>query len=511
MRKPRILFGVAAMALTGGLCYLFLEKPMKNNTLKVAFPDVEPVSYYDPAKISYGTQYALLQNLYCSLIAYNENNQLVSSVAERFEWEGSNAYFRIREGLHTVDGHAITAKDVDVSFRRLFALGTNLHGDLKTALCGRKAIRTLSDRCPNIQVVDDNTIVFKFKSKNPFLFSMLTSADFSIIPQSAIDTKTLKIVDYRNTSGPYFVESEDGKGRIVLVANPSHYYYSKKMPEKLELIPSLKDNKSESMLLFESGRADIITTKESRQVPAIMQYHASHKDSNIFKTVPLNMTVLTFTPTGMKKFSKEERFDIAAVIRRIVLPDLLSKAGHEETVQIFPEFAYGRLEDWQLSKIRTELDKPRPQKFAKRISIWNLPKEMWEQIKNSMPKAELHHVMALPGHVDYAAQGLTEPDLFYYNCDSSVKEDISYFSYYLNSHFFYINGAKGKAWVNKYSNELDTERRLKMVNQLHYKTLLAGITFPLAFKPYVAIVRKPWTINYYKFDAGNRFWRVWKD
>jgi len=511
MKIKKIFLSVIALALAGGLIFYLLEKPMKNRTLKVAFPDVEPISYYDPAKISYGTQYALLQNLYCSLIAYNEKNQLVSSIAERFEWEGNAAYFRLREGLRTIDGRAITAKDVDVSFRRLFALGTNLHGDLRTALCGNKKIKTLNDRCPNIEVKDDRTVVFKFKSKNQFLFSMLTSADFSIIPQSAIDPITLKIVDYRNTSGPYFVESDDGKGRIVMAANPAHYCYSKKMPERLELVPSLKDNKSESMALFESGKADIITTKESRQVPAILKYHASHKDSNLFKTVPLNLTVMTFTPTGMKRFSKEERFAIAAIIRSIVLPDLLSKTGHEETVQIFPEFAYGRLEDGQLSKVLAELEKPRPGKFGKKISIWNLPKELWGAVSNAMPKAELQHVMALPGHMDYAAQGLSEPDLFYYNCDSSVKGDISYFSYYLNSYFFYINGKKGKAWVDKYSNETDAEKQLKMVNQLHYKTLLAGVTFPLAFKPYVAIARKPWTINYYTYDAGNRFWRVWKD
>ena len=484
---------------------------MTNRTLKVAFPDVEPVSYYDPAKISYGTQYALLQNLYCSLVAYNENNQLVSSVAERFEWEGNSAYFTLRKGLRTVDGLSITAEDVDVSFRRLFALDTNLHGDLRAALCGSKSIKNLADRCPNIEVKDERTVVFKFKSINPFLFSMLTSADFSIIPRSAIDAKTLKIMDYRNTSGPYFLESEDRNGRMVLAANHAHYYYSKKMPEKLELVPSLKDNKSESMSLFEAGKADVITTKESRQVPAILQYHAAHKDSNIFKTVPLNLTVLTFTPTGMKKFTLEERFAVAVILRRIILPDLLSKAGHEETVQIFPEFAYGRLDEGQLSRIRDMLKKPRPGKFAKGISIWNLPKELWGQAKGAMPKAELLQVMGLPGHIDYAAQGLSEPDLFYYNCDSSVKEDISYFSYYLNSYFFYLNGEKGKAWVNRYSKELDTGKRLKMVNELHYKTLLTGTTFPLVFKPYVAIVRKPWAINYYKFDAGNRFWRIWRD
>jgi hypothetical protein len=213
----------------------------------------------------------------------------------------------------------------------------------------------------------------------------------------------------------------------------------------------------------------------------------------------------------MKKFTKEERFAVAAILKRTILPDLLSKVGHEETVQIFPELAYGRLEEAQLLKIQGILERPQQGKFAKKISIWNLPKEVWEQTKSVMPKAEFRHVMGLPGHIDYAKQGLSEPDLFYYNCDSSVKEDISYFSYYLNSYFFHINGGRGKAWVRAYSKELDTGKRLKMVNDLHYKTLLEGVTFPLAFKPYVAIARKPWTINYYKFDAGNRFWRVWRD
>lgn len=475
--------------------------------LRVAFPANDTLADYDPAKIYYAHQYILLENLYSQLVGYDTKGEIVSGIAERFEWVGNEVRFHIRKGLKTIDGHEITAHDAELSLKRLFILQSNTHGDISRALCGGKSIKTLTDKCENMRVEGSHTLTMLFPQKDPFLFSMLTSVDFSVLPKKSFDHKTLKIVDYRNTSGPYYAVNRSTPDGLELVANTGHFHYSDRMPAKVMLVPSLTDKKSLSLNFFKDNKVDMLTTAEIAGAEAIRKYAEDTNGVEIFKTIPINLAALTFTPTGVSRLTEEERFTIAALIKKTLLPTMTA-GGAEPTIQLFPPFGQGALSKSQLAAINDRFVKVTDTVFNKKFTVWNLPKDAWPALQKAFPNADFQYIMALPGHTDYKALGLEEPDLFFHRTDTSIKEDISFFSYYMSGYFFSIHGEEGATWVKKYSKTENLEDRMRMLNQLHYDTLARPTTVPLTFSPYVAIARQPWRLDFFNLHAGTTFWRM---
>ena len=68
-----------------------------------------------------------------------------------------------------------------------------------------------------INTLEGNVLILRPDTETPFLLSMLAAIDFAVIPQIAVDPKDLSIKDYKNTSGPYYVFSDDGKGPVDLL------------------------------------------------------------------------------------------------------------------------------------------------------------------------------------------------------------------------------------------------------------------------------------------------------
>ena len=500
---------LAALALA--VSFYAWQRREKDNMvtpqLRVAFPANDKLSDYDPAKIHYAHQYILLENLYSQLVGYDTKGEIVSGLAEKFEWVGSEVRFQIRKGLKTIDGREITARDAELSLKRLFILQSNTHGDISRAICGGKIIKKLSDKCENMLVKDSHTLILRFPHKDPFLFSMLTSVDFSVIPEKSFDHKTLKITDYKNTSGPYYAINSSTSGNIELAANPVHYHYSDRMPVKVLLLSSLSGAKSASLDLFKESKVDMLTTADIGGAETIRKYAESAGGVEMFKTIPIKLAALTFTPTGVSRLSVDERFIITALIKKTLLPSLAA-GGAEPTTQLFPPFGQGALSESQLNLVNARFEKVTDTVFPGKFTAWNLPKDSWPALKEVFPNADFKYVTAIPGHADYKALGLQEPDLFLRRTDTSIKEDISFFSYYMSGYFFSIHGKKGAEWVNKYSKTENLADRMKMLNKLHYDTLAGAITVPLTFSSYVAIARKPWRFDFFDLHAGTTFWRM---
>lgn len=473
--------------------------------LRVAFPSKDKLSNYDPAKIYYAHQYILLENLYSQLVGYDTKGEIVSGIAEKFEWVGNEVRLQIRKGLKTIDGDEITAHDAELSLKRLFILQSNTHGDISRSLCGGKIIKKLSDKCENMLVEGNHTLVLHFPHKDPFLFSMLTSVDFSVIPAKSFDHETLKIIDYKNTSGPYYVANTSTPDSIELAANPGHYQYSDRMPTNVLIISSLTGKKYAPLDLFKERKVDMLTTADMWDAETILKHAESTSGVELFKTIPINLAAITFTPTGVSRLSVDERFIITALIKKTLLPSLTT-GGAEPATQLFPPFGQGALTEPQLNSINARFEKVTDTVFNGKFTAWNL--DSVPALQRIFPNADFKHSPGIPGHVDYKALGQEEPDLFFHRTDTSIKEDISFFAYYMSGYFFSIHGEEGEAWIKKYSRIENLDARMKMLNKLHYDTLSEAITVPLTFSPYVAIARKPWHFEFFNLHAGTTFWRM---
>jgi len=489
---------------------------MKNDKIiRVAFRHND-ASHYDPSKIYFDYEYIFLENTFSPLVEYSVDGQLISGVAGKFYWKGTDAYFEIRSDLKTIDGKKIDAYDVELSLKRLLILGGNTHGDLKNLICPNDKITKLTDTCSNMEVKDNGkTLVIKFKEIKPFLFLMLAAIDFAIIPKDSIDLKTLKIIDYRNTSGPYYVKKDDPEGNIILSANPFHYHYSKNMPQEVYLVPSGKTNRTESLDLFLNNKVDHITTTDKVYPVDLIHFASQHKEINLHSTYQIHLYMVVFTNRGLKRFSDEERIKIGKAIKNLFLSLHSNEPEYKPVNEIFPVFGEGSLNKEQVNEIINKYNKVNEQEvLEKEILGWNRGSAIIDKseiLKKTFPRLKLIDIRKIPGLVNYKLENLEEPDFYIFRSDVGFQEDIGLLSYYFSIDFFYLRGEEGRKWLKKYISIPSKEERLNMLRELHYKTLITGSVIPIAMTPYAAIVRKPWKINFSKYHANNPIWRIQKD
>ena len=504
------------MALFLGLIFLskihFIKArntAMGKSVFRVAFPHRRPASTYDPAKIPYDSHYFFLQNIYSPLVEYSLNGELVSAVAEKFQWIGTEAHFKIRPNLRTIAGSKIDALDVAMSFKRLFILGGNTHGDLKRMLCPGVELASLNDSCPGMSVSPDGSeFIMKFKEKKIFLFSMLAAMDFAIIPSKAVDPKTLKITDYRNTSGPYYVSKDDVNGHIELAANPSHFHYSDKIPQKLLFVVPKDGDSVDSLKLFSAGEVDHLTTKDSSDWEKI-KYANGHNDVELHQSLPLNLNALVFTKKGLGRFSEMERIAIAKKLKALFLARYSPRPGYRPVEQIIPVFGEGGLSPEQLSKLSQKFNSVKNiEVFDKAFTCWNFFGAEDATLEKYFPKGKFIWTNSIPDFTDSAKQKWEAPDCYLFRGDTGFQEDVGFIFYYFSMDFFDIKESDKKSWLDKYLSIESKKERIEMLQSLHYKTILNAKVFPVALESYSAIVRKPWKFSLSKYHASNQIWRI---
>lgn len=506
--KWKSLIIISVLFILGFLIIFNSFKMKKDLTLKVAmFYETKKPSDIDPSRIHFSSEYLYLENIYSPLVEYNINGELVAGVSKSFRWEGNEAIFEIREDLYTADGYKITAYDVEKSFKRLFILSTNTHGNLKDMLCPNIELKSIGESCPNMEVRDNGKIfVMRFKKKHPFLFPMLTAIDFAVIPSISIDDKTLEIKDHRNTSGPYYVLSED---KLDLQANQKHYHYNEKMPQKIIYVYP-KEQTVDSMIdLLKSNEIDHIPTGGVGTYPLI-KFHRENRDINIHLTYPFKLFMLGFTNKGIKRFDSIKRFKIGLIMRQLFLPRYQPSQEFIPTYQIFPVISEGNLASEQLNKLISKINSIKlPGIIKDKISILNSPEI--PELKEVFPNIKYVYLKGIYGKIDFKKEKIDEPDLFFFITDMSFQEDINLLTYSINANIFKVRNNEAKLWLKDYMETDDKSERIKKLNKLHYETLSEGYVFPIVFAPYAAILRKPWKFGLSKYYANNPIWRIYRE
>jgi hypothetical protein len=516
--KRLLIFIVVILTIVVGGYLLNISRTNKElgtkmTTLKMAFPYSQSISEYEPTNIQLAPQYALLENLFSPLIELSSNGDIRSGVAQRFEWYDNELHFEIRQNLKTIDGIEITAKDVEFSLKRLLVLTGNTHGNLKDILCPNVNLKSVEDVCPNLEIRNDFLIVFRPPEKDVFLVKMLTAIDFSIIPKSSVDLKTLKIIDYRNTTGPYFVEHNDEHGKIILAANPNHFHYSQKMPQKVELVPSSQSLPDSSLEDFKIGKVDFITEADSTKSEKIIDFSREFQDSVLHSTINIRMFVLNFTEQGMQKLSAQKRFLIGKSMKIVFRNLLLGKGLYQTSDQVFPVFGEGSINPDEIKILDEVYQKANNDEkfdgsglklgFIRMGDISNFT----EKIKIEFPKLEMLEIKSHP-IFQTNQQNDDAPDMVIAGPDTGFLEDIGLITYSLNAGVLGLSKKDVAPWLKTYMETTDKNERIKKLQKLHFEALMSPSVVPLVASPYVALVRKPWKLGLPKYFANNALWLV---
>lgn len=507
------LFGILTLTI---LLYVFFLKissnppPSFKNELRVSFPYSHSAFFYDPAKIELAPEYIFLENAFSTLVETSVRGEIVSGISNRFEWKGDRLYLHIRSDLFTVDGIRITAEDAAFSIKRLL-IRAKTHSGMIAMFCDDIKQLSINDKCNGI-TVEGNTLILKPRSRNTFLLPMLAAIDFAIIPKKSVDPKSLDIIDYRNTSGPYYVEQDSNEGRLILKANPNHYRYANNIPQVVSLVPSDPTVPNSVIDSFKNNKIDHITTVDTTMPESVVAYSRECEACSLFRSMDIRTILLNFSKRGAKELSSKQRFYIGKKIRTQVRELFRGIDIYKESDQLVPLLGEGAINKSQIDELRANIEVKDVSLPILKVSIVRLGRS--EQIKKAIEQA-------IPGAIVYDSSSLPAfskyinpsdiPHVTITGPDTGFLEDISFISYSFAAGYLGFSDEYQKNWIEKYTSIDDKVERIKMFRDLHFQALKSPVTIPISVLPYVALLRKPWKFGLSNLYANNQLWRIYQE
>jgi MarR-like DNA-binding transcriptional regulator SgrR of sgrS sRNA len=478
--------------------------------LKVAFPSKETITKYEPTNINLDYEYIFLENVFSPLVEMNKEGHIEPGVAEKMDWIGNELKLTIRPNLKTISGQKITTDDVMFSLKRLLVLSGNTHGNFKDIVCPGADLKSVDDECDGIRK-DNQAVYIKAKGGKEFLLPMLSSIDFAIIPQSSVDPKTLKLINYSETSGVYSVSGQDSDGKINLKMNPNHYFTSDKIPQEIQFVPYNNMVAGDSLRMLKEGQVDHIMTIDQSRVDQILAF-ADDDNFDLHATMKIRTLHALFTQRGLKELSSEERRTIGLQLRKAFTESYKNIKGFEARSDFFPSLSEGSLTPEQ----KLELEKLNSQALttiSKKFKVGLLKKsniEAWSNpIMEVLPTAECYRENNLPEFKKYEKPN-DEPHVFIASTDTGFLEDISLISYALNAGLLGLTKSERAKWLAEYMADDNKSTRVKKLKKLHFQALTEPVLVPLIASPYTALVRKPWKMELSELFANNQLWRIKK-
>lgn len=495
---------IASLILGLSICAVYIalfRSGLKELRLRVSYPHHESIVSVDTADLRNINLYNIANNLFSRLVEYNSENQLVPGVSEAFVVQNGEVVFTFGKRVQTIDGHIIDAKDAEISLKRLIMLGRSGHGDIRKLLCPNEKLKSIDQECPGIRV-EGNQLLLRPISLNyiPFLISALESADYSIVPKSSLSPNGRKIVDYRNTSGPFYVDKDSDDGAIVLKANKNHYHFNSSMPQEVFLIPTAS---TKGLEMLESRKADLVTTSEYFTGPEAPRILGKESKYTVFASQPIRVDVVSFSKASIQKFSAQQRFQAAREYAAVKLK-MYPTPGAEPTTQFFQALSDGSLLPAQLTEIQL-LRTSVVDKFDQPLQLM-VSKQFVSPYEGKFDPNHIKVIGTEKLPYDYPVE--QRPDMCSTNADSAWTENLTLLGHSFEVGFFHLPGLNSDQWLSNYLDTDSKEKRIESLNKLHFDLLKNAVIVPYAAYPYYAVSTKDWSLNFSTFSSTTDLWRI---
>ena len=193
-----------------------------------------------------------------------------------------------------------------------------------------------------------------------------------------------------------------------LEPNCHHFHYSKKIPQKIEIIPAGKNANNESLMLFSRNEVDHITTIDASQSIGKIPFSRSQKDVNIHITSSILLYLMAFTEKGIKNINIEKRIQIAKLMKKIFWHKYNVTEVVEPANQIFPVFGEGELSEVMLRNVSEKYDSVKGSLVIKnKLLIWDSSlvflryPEVMKVFYHYFPNTKIVKGGGFPGFVNY--------------------------------------------------------------------------------------------------------------
>lgn len=497
-----VFVGMTVLGVSIGV-YLKMHTRAKIDEVRIAYTIAAlDESSLDPASIEMIDQALLIDNIYSHLVQCDDEGNIQAGIAKKFYWEGDTLVFEFDKKVKSVDGHYIDAQDAAISIRRVLSLGTTTHSDLSFFLCRSSQNKDPFSDCEAVRV-ENQKLYLKVKDLRykPFLLTSLTSDDFVIIPKSVIDPKTLKILNTRVTSGPYYIDSINGTNWI-LKANVGHYDLTEKSPKKVTLVSTEGTTATD---LFLQDRVDLLSTLNNIPQEKFDEIKSKIDDVVLTKTLGIKLYYLQFSPISQKKTTKEDRAFLAKKFRKLMKAKYSLPIFAEETNRFFLDQSFGKLSSSQEHDLSKYLDSGMSYQAKEKVSFYfynSLEKlfKVFREIEEIDPVETDEYPFSQPIE--------KRLDLFLATTDTAYEESMSLLGYNFTQGTFGLDRTQGNVWLQKYLGLQEASERATLLQELQFTALSEGILFPLFKTPYTSIGRNGFSMKLSPLYASSHFWKI---
>lgn len=466
--------------------------------VKIGYHYFESVQNLDPARIDTIYQSNLIENIFSRIVEYDNSGQLLCTLCKKMWVEKETIYFEFKDNLQTIDGFKISAEDAEKSLKRIIALDSNTHGNLRNFI--------EVDANGNTDSISSTENLLKIETRKSaypqFVLPLLASMDFSVVPYHATQDNKYHI-DFRNTSGPYYVEKDDSKGNILLRANPFHPLYNEYMPQEIQLVSLEYETGVDAFL---SEKVDVLDTTYYSYASEFEKLFAQKSVKfNASQTIPLGIALVVFSSSAIKKYSQAERFYFARTIGDAFIKLKRYQWGMKPAFEFFQSNGAGHLSDSQIKEIKLLRDlKPEKNNNKIQFGVWEKAFDSYKTVLADHPEIQVESFKENPSFIEPSKR----PEAYVFLTDSSFNEDISLLSYSFSTERLSLSKIDANKWLAEYFLIEQKAKRIEKLRDFQMDLLKSPAIYPIGSMPYFAISREDIELNFPKLFAGSPWWMI---
>jgi len=228
------------LALLGSLCVLAIlpgctagrhaangSAPAGGKSFR--YPLFSEATTLDPALVEDGMTIDLLQNIYEGLVKWDEKNQIVPNLAEKWDVspDGKTYTFHIRHGVKFHNGRELTAQDFKYSMERCCDPKTQSPTAptyLKDIVGAMDRINGKASEVSGIKVLDPYTLQITIDAFKPYWLGNMTYPTGYAVCREAIEETGGKVDEHSAIgTGPFKLASFQRDYQVTLEADPDYH------------------------------------------------------------------------------------------------------------------------------------------------------------------------------------------------------------------------------------------------------------------------------------------------
>jgi ABC-type transport system substrate-binding protein len=441
--------------------------------LKVHFPKVN--LQLDPHKMEDAYSMMIVSQLYRGLLRFNSDGDVVPDLALSWKESADRKTYRFKLRPATFsNGEKITAKNIQLTFARMFVLGAGMAADLDYIKGVKEFIKSKDLADFGVQPIADNEIEFQLAFPSALFLKHVAVADCGVMPFHNLAEVTGAPSAF---SGPYQIEKQSAT-EVDLVKWRKDALESKMPPQRISFFGTTEAGIS----LAEAGKTDSldrdVLTVEQRKELETKGWGASPTELTGESFIVLNPK---FIPEDLRRYLYL-KVDPAEVVALFNEPQFKAAYG------VIPTGFAGELSKSEVESLRKET----PHYHGKHVSfqfdfdpsadfdnrvvsylkkVW--PSDLIEVQFNPLSKSEkLQRMFTKKSQAVIGRKGIDYPDGY------SV---LTYFKGKYESNYFHVDDPDIDASINDAVKEFDAAKRAELYKKIQVQILRKFTTVPILF------------------------------